>query len=421
MKSDPDYWLCLEPFVHLTEQNGHALFYNTLNRKILEYNQSGVVSTIVRKLLEVSNGNVIRISKGETDNPVVMKFIAQLRKLHMGDLLPVALSQIKPVSLVPQPAFKQRLKPYEEGLERSGLKPENFLHEITFHLNAGKSPLTLDFPTAFFQFPFPFGDELYGKNMDLLMVKRLLSELTVVSALAINICSSDPAGWQDWDELVLYLNTTKFHVKYHLSLPQADQINFDNFGKNSSTAIFVSFPFYMENLNTMEKVEGRAKKNTKVEYTFIISDMADLEKAQQLIAHFNLRNWFFKPYFNGTNLGFFKENVYITTNDIAGSKPDQKQIFSRITFNENDFGKFTIMPDGTIFANVNDPALGNLSRMGVIEMIEAEMNTGKSWERTRQRVSPCSSCVYNFLCPPVSRYEIFMKRYNFCHIYKEEQ
>jgi pseudo-rSAM protein len=420
MKNNLPGWLCIEPYVHISEQNSHVLFYNTLNRKILEYHDVPEITALAKELIDDSNGYVIRLTGNESNFKVIALFIRQLQRLHMGTLLSVSGSSVKPVNILPQPAFRQRLKAYEKGIERPGIRAENFLHTVSLHLNAGETPFTAAFPGAFLQFPSPCGTDRFGKEMDMESISKLMAGLSHISPLAINILGSDPSAYPGWDELTADLSKTNFKVKYHFTLPQAEVANLEATGPKSVLSLLVTFPFYEENLATIEKLERTISKKSRLEYNFIVQDLSDLDKAQQLIAHFNIRHWFFKPYYSGTNLSFFEDNVYITAEDIALSKPDQKQIFSRITFNENDFGKFTIMPDGTIFANVNDPALGNLQKMGIISMIEAEMDYGKSWTRVRARVSPCNSCIYNFLCPPVSNYEILLSKYNFCHIYKEE-
>jgi len=419
MKSNPTHWLYLEPFVHLTQQKNHVLLYNTLNRKMFEPALSDEITRLVRELGVESNGYVIPVDAADLEKETVKQFISRLTRLHMGGLLPVTLSRGKPLNILPRPAFKRGLKPYEAGIERPGIRPQDYLHEISLHLNAGHSELTRLFPDAFYQFAFPFGGKQFGTTLEPSLFTKLLAEFSSLSPLAINIFGADPAAYSHWVELVALLKQTGFSVKYHFSLPQAAAAPLDTLGRRDKIALFVTFPFYTENLETIEKLEDDPRKKGRLEYNFILRDTDDLDKAQQLIAHFKLRNSFLKPCFTGANQQFFEQHVFITTDDVAGSKPDQKQIFSRITFNENDFGKFTILPDGTIFANVNDPALGNLHSMDGITMIETEMNKGISWNRTRNRVSPCKSCVYNFLCPPVSSYEVFFNRFNLCHIYAE--
>jgi len=61
--------------------------------------------------------------------------------------------------------------------------------------------------------------------------------------------------------------------------------------------------------------------------------------------------------------------------------------------------------------------IGNAATHSLVDMVSEELENGISWNRTRKSVAPCRGCIYQFLCPPVSSYEIFMQRFNFCDVY----
>jgi pseudo-rSAM protein len=150
----------------------------------------------------------------------------------------------------------------------------------------------------------------------------------------------------------------------------------------------------------------------------MVTSAEELETAQEIISRANLPNPWLNPYYNGKNFSFFRETVFITRDDIGNSRPDQHQVFSRLTVNESDFGRFTLLPDGSIHANLNDPPVGVLGSVQPEEMILKELLDGASWVRTRKNVSPCRDCLYHFLCPPVSSYELLMNRFNFCDVFE---
>ena len=149
----------------------------------------------------------------------------------------------------------------------------------------------------------------------------------------------------------------------------------------------------------------------------MVSNQEDLEEALEIVKLFDLNNVFFKPFFTGKNLDFFRENVFVSKEEILASQPDQQQVFSRISINENDFGKFSVLPGGEVYANLNDPMIGEATKSSLVQLVRSELGKGISWRRIRAQVSPCKDCLYQFLCPPISSYEIFMKRFNFCDVY----
>ena len=64
--------------------------------------------------------------------------------------------------------------------------------------------------------------------------------------------------------------------------------------------------------------------------------------------------------------------------------------------------------------NVNQEALGNIND-DIRELIYYELVDGKSWHRIRNQ-APCIDCIYQWLCPSPSNYEIAIGRPNLCHV-----
>ena len=51
------------------------------------------------------------------------------------------------------------------------------------------------------------------------------------------------------------------------------------------------------------------------------------------------------------------------------------------------------------------------------EIVYNEIEKGKSWLRIRNQF-PCDNCVYQWICPSPSNYEIAIGRSNLCHVIK---
>ena len=123
------------------------------------------------------------------------------------------------------------------------------------------------------------------------------------------------------------------------------------------------------------------------------------------------------PVYTGNNLRFFEENVFLTKEDILSTMMTIQDFFSRQVVNLNDFGKINILPNGDVYANLNQPKLGNIYDNTIYELIEKEINTGQSWFNIRN-YKPCCDCVYQWFCPSPSDNEIILKRNNLCLIQK---
>jgi hypothetical protein len=54
------------------------------------------------------------------------------------------------------------------------------------------------------------------------------------------------------------------------------------------------------------------------------------------------------------------------------------------------------------------------------EMIVKEFTEVRSWLKTRMEVSPCKDCYYRLLCPPITNYENYLNKFNFCKIINDK-
>ena len=143
--------------------------------------------------------------------------------------------------------------------------------------------------------------------------------------------------------------------------------------------------------------------------------MQEYEKINKVIDAYSIEKYDIKPFYTGENISFFTKFVYMDESDITKVKLDKREIFAHQSLNTFDFGKICIMPNGDVFANVNHPVLGNISNKTIHELLYKEIVEGKSWLRIRNQ-SPCKKCLYKWLCPSPSNYEIAIGKNNLCNV-----
>ena len=151
------------------------------------------------------------------------------------------------------------------------------------------------------------------------------------------------------------------------------------------------------------------------EYIFYVSSIEDYQHAEQFVERFKIKKYRLKAVYTGENMDFFEKNVYLTRENILSTPMSIKDFFTNQLMNLFDFGIINIMPNGDAYANVNHPALGNIYTQSIYEIVYKEIEEGKSWLRIRNQ-EPCNDCVYQWLCPPPSDYEIAIGRPNLCHV-----
>lgn len=91
----------------------------------------------------------------------------------------------------------------------------------------------------------------------------------------------------------------------------------------------------------------------------------------------------------------------------------KREIFLHQAINSNNFGRLTIMPDKNIYSNINYPPLGTIDN-NIYELIQKELIINYSWRRVRD-CYPCNECIWQWICPSPSNYEIVIKKNNLCH------
>lgn len=151
------------------------------------------------------------------------------------------------------------------------------------------------------------------------------------------------------------------------------------------------------------------------EYVFEVTSVQDCQQAELLIEQFQIKYYCLKPLYTGENIGFFEENIFLNKEEILNTSLSMKDFFARQTMNIYDFGKINIMPNGDAYANINHPVLGNIYTHSIYEIVNKEIEEGVSWFRVRTQ-EPCNDCIYQWLCPSPSDYEIAIGRPNLCHV-----
>jgi pseudo-rSAM protein len=67
-----------------------------------------------------------------------------------------------------------------------------------------------------------------------------------------------------------------------------------------------------------------------------------------------------------------------------------------------------------VYADVNQTPLGTIDDT-VYSIVYKEFTDGKSWFKVRN-LTPCKDCIFQWLCPSPSNYEIAIGRPNLCHV-----
>lgn len=381
MKNVSDYWFTIEPYVFVDIKSKHVLLYNTLDGVTIESTNEKIVE-LLQETLQEENCGVALLTHERYRQEEICCFVDELREKFMGDVINVSLSDGKPVQILPFYNYSKEQELYKKNNFSSYKNILEKLFEISLYIDATTN-----------------------------ITKLIHFLITLPKNLTFNIVGNMEEV-PNYSELFSYLD--------HCSSPKNLLCSYKNiiplqpiFAHNFSYQISVSFPINVERWNHAMKV--LLSQALPVEFVFEVSSEEDVQLSEQLIEQHQIDKYRLKPNYTGNNIRFFENEVFLSKEDILSTPMTMKDFFARQAMNLYDFGKITILPNGDVYANLNHPSLGNIYVNNIHEILHKEVEEGKSWFRVRNQ-APCTDCVYQWICPSPSNYEIAIGRSNLCHV-----
>ena len=154
------------------------------------------------------------------------------------------------------------------------------------------------------------------------------------------------------------------------------------------------------------------KQLPRVSFIFLIRSEKEYENANSCIETNELSKVEIVPIYTEENSSFFENNLYIDSESISEIELSKRQVFIQQKLNIFSFGNLIVLPDGKIYANLNDPSIGTINDTPH-SVVYRELNEGKSWLKIRNQ-EPCCNCIYQWLCPSPSNYETVIGKPNLC-------
>jgi pseudo-rSAM protein len=380
-KTATDYWFTIEPYVYISITNSNSLLYNTLDGVIIESDKVEVIE-LLQDILLKENCGVVLLKSEQYAQKEINSFIKELRKKYMGDVIDVTLSKGRPIQLLPYFNFNNNNQIY---------KKQNIFSYKNVLVNLSEINIYVDHTTDIAK---------------LLPFVQSLPEILIINLIG-NIGDVKNAN-----ALLLILDQR--------STPKNILCTYNNivplqpaFQNNFSYRISIHFPIDVQQWDYSRQL--LINQTLPFEYIFDVISIDECQQAKKLIKQFQIEKYQFNPIYTGDNIDFFEDNVFLTKEDIFASIMSIKDIFINQAMNIYNFGKINIFPNGDAYANVNYPALGNIYTQSINEIVSIEMEEGKSWFRIRNQ-APCNECIYQWLCPSPSDYEIAIGRPNLCHV-----
>ncbi len=390
-----EYYLYLEPFTYVDMLNDQVLLYNTLSGANQTFCSQEIVDFFTKINMQDNYGEYIEIDSIKKDKEW-MRLVKWIRDSFSGDLLCLK-NKYNPYIL----------KPYFKNLDRDDLKEDKTL-DIIFYINSHCSFNCHYCKKYYRQFLFCKSNsknhELDKESMLTFIHKISIHRISSISFLGehlINFISdkkiTDFINHADC-EIILYFNI--------MNLMNIDLSALANF--KFKIAILVNEYYDINLLILFDK--KISKLNLDYTYHMAIDRELNIPNSieDKIILH---------PFYNGGNMLFFKNNVFTDLKDFENCKLSMRELYNKSIINTFYYGRLIVDSDGLIYTSFNNFAsIGNISDSNIEYLLNKSFSNNHLWYLLRKNIPICSSCIYQNICPPISDYELFINRFNLCHI-----
>jgi pseudo-rSAM protein len=406
-----DYWFFLKSHVYVEFKKAEILLYDTQNGNYLE-TVSEYVIALVSQLYDSKNLGVTLLNKELQKNSDIQNFVQEVLEKQMGNLLETETNPIKPVRLIPTLNLQRdidKLKDKKEYFSLVGKDIINYLLEVDIYVNDVCNRTCLQCKKYCTQIHCCTANNT-GKELTAEELENIFRQISYSSVGRVNILGGNIINeiGKIQESLMSFRGQFENVLHYYLYY---ENYEWNEFVELSKLELIVNFPIN----ETLFKDVWSIVDKEKITVHFIIEEEEQYANAEELIDELGIEKYSINPFFTGKNLDFFKKNLFLGKEEIFSEILQMREIFRNKKLNSNFFGTLYILPDGTIKANINTKALGNIKTNTILEVLYKELIENTAWRKIRDS-HPCNECLYQFLCPAPSDYEMAIGQLNLCNI-----
>lgn len=409
------FWLYLEPYsvIFKSDYNNEILIYNTISNESIKVNRSSKLYEKCVYLLNPENMYFVEVSEKIFKEETCKELVKKIRNTFSGDIL-MSTNKNQPINFFP-------MLNLQGDIDRLRLEPDfsigenivEYLNEVTVYLNSTCKENCQNCQITFKQYfsctKNHFNNDLDFRNLFSRILKPGFNNLS-----KINISGGNIIQYPYIYELIDYLNNFIVIKNYLISLKNTETNIIHSILDNDNNNLTITIDCPSDYLRIKDKLSTISQKKD-IEFVFFISNYEEFNISIKLIDDFGIPKSSVIPIYNGGNVTFFKEYVYITEHDILETQINKTQLFSKQALNLNYFGKLFFLSNGDAYSNINSTLLGNIYNSSIKDLIYNELSSRNSWRKIRNQ-KPCVGCMYQWLCPSPSNYEIAIGKPNLCHV-----
>ncbi|MFW9970384.1 MAG: TIGR04150 pseudo-rSAM protein [Candidatus Odinarchaeota archaeon] len=403
------YILCLESYVYIKRNPNKILIYNTLNNSKIIISNNCRAFDIINRLINNSNCYSVKINESELRELTAEKFIDNLENSYSGKIITIKDNILDPFSFIPKLHINDDGQKRLNGYSSGGKNICNYLNEIIFFLNTNCS-----YNCSFCSYGFKQSyccNESHSENLkfkDLVQFIKSINKEVILTFAAGNILN-----YKHLKDLLDFISITgnniRFLTNYKVFLQNITKVERLKEKYRFQSLILIPGKIKDEHLTLLEK-----RLNDKT-FLFILKSEEEVNDVWDQVEKLNLKDYILQIIVsNSMDYQLFKESLLLNEDEISDT--DIKSIYKNQVINSYSFGKLLMDQAGRIYSNLNSNVLAKIPHYNINEIIAKELLQKDGWFFTRNKIEPCSNCVYQDLCPPISDHERFNDFYKLCHV-----
>ena len=404
-----NYWFGILSHNYYVHKADHAILYNTLSGEYIKVSDKTIIS-LLEKMHRKENLGVIEINADELNQPEIASFVEESTQKNICRIEVKKTDSPKPIQLMPILNLQRDIDKLNKEDGRSlGEDVLHYLSDVTIYLNDECNQQCSgcnQYDKQFFHCYKSLNSDIFSFDL----VNQLLEKLQYAPVRRLAITGGNIFDYPEFERLLSYLKAQQIYpiLGVHYKNVNKERVAMI---QDFPVEVFVTFPINEECMTDF--ISQSIPANLKI--IFEITSERDYARAKSWIEKYEIENFELRPFFNGKNESFFSSNIYLSEEDILSDLSIQRIIFARQKMNTTFFGALHIYPDGDVKANPSKESIGNYKTDNLLKIIEKEMITNTAWRTIRDK-EPCSKCLYQFLCPSPSNYEIAFGKDNLCNI-----
>ncbi len=407
-----EYYLYIEPYTFIQSKNNTILIYNSLSQSGWLCSGSNVLNELVDELLVPNNKYCIKINQSQKKDNQVGNFIRILRKTFSGDLIETQLCTKKPFSLAPIVKIRKSIELIQKSKEFLEDNLYTNFQQLTLYLS-GRCEYNCSYcNVAHKQFVCCTKSKSeFSKEQILAVVNDIeKNEIKILNFLGGNILS-----YSHLEFFVHKISNFKIeaniYIHYLHLLNSRDKLSIL---KKPNICCYILLDSSVDDKMIKKIIQELDIEGLVYVFVFIITADKDYISAYSFCEIFSIKHWQAKPLFIENNYDFFEACIFLTKEEILGTKLRKHEIMANQLLNTFDFGKLSILADKSVYANMNLPKLGSY-KGDLTRFIYRELLDGKSWFRLKEN-EICNECILKLICPSPSNYELAIGKPNLCHV-----